>query len=223
MTTLFDRLKAESGAQWQAYTGHRFVAELGQGTLPLPVFQNYLVQDYLFLIQFARARALAAYKSRTLAGIQHASAALNAVLAETQLHIELTGRWGISRAELEAAPEQEGTVAYTRYVLDAGLAGDLVELSVALAPCVIGYAEIGRSLARELDRRRDHPYREWIAEYSSAEYQETARAAIQQLDALAEQSLPDQRFRELTGVFQTAARLEAGFWQQALDSTLSHP
>jgi len=221
--TLFERLKAESGAQWQAYTEHRFVAELGQGTLPLPVFQNYLVQDYLFLIQFARARGLAVYKSRSLSGLQEAHAALSAVLVETQLHIELTGRWGISRAELEAAPEQQGTVAYTRYVLDAGSAGDLAELCVALAPCVIGYAEIGSSLARELDHRPDHPYREWITEYSSVEYQQTAQAAVHQLEVLAEQSLTDQRFRELAGVFRTATRLEADFWQQALDSAPSSP
>lgn len=33
--------------------------ELGDGTLPDAAFRMYLVQDYLFLIQFARAYALA--------------------------------------------------------------------------------------------------------------------------------------------------------------------
>ena len=31
-------------------------------------------------------------------------------------------------------------LAYTRYVLDTGMRGDLLALQVALAPCVIGYA-----------------------------------------------------------------------------------
>ena len=33
-------------------------------------------------------------------------------------------------------------LAYTRYVLDVGMRGDLLSLKVALAPCVIGYPEI---------------------------------------------------------------------------------
>ncbi len=216
--TLFERLKAACRAEWRAYTEHRFVSELGQGTLPLPVFQNYLVQDYLFLIQFARANALAAYKSRRIADIHHAHAALSAVLSETELHVELAQRWGISRADLESAPEQQATVAYTRYVLDAGAAGDLAELSVALAPCVIGYAEIGRSLAHTIDDEHGHPYREWITEYSSAGYQQTAHAAIERLDALAEHPTTRQRLARLTEVFSTATRLEVDFWQQAFDS-----
>ncbi len=36
---------------------------------------------------------------------------------------------------LPAAPEM---LAYTRYVLDTGMRGDLLALQVALAPCVIG-------------------------------------------------------------------------------------
>ena len=67
-----------------------------------------------------------------------------------------------------ATPEQPATVAYTRFVLDQGAAGDLLDLHVALAPCVIGYAEIGRALAAGgADAPRHHPYREWIAEYAS--------------------------------------------------------
>ena len=51
---------------------HEFVAKLGDGTLPQAAFRSYLVQDYLFLIQFARAWGLAAYKSRTIADIRAA-------------------------------------------------------------------------------------------------------------------------------------------------------
>ena len=63
-------------------------------------------------------------------------------------------------------------MAYTRFVLDCGAAGDLLDLHVALAPCVVGYAEIGRALAPHgTEALGDHPYREWIAEYASEPYQ----------------------------------------------------
>jgi len=213
--TLFDDLKQAIGETWPDYTRHEFVTRLGDETLPLPVFQDYLVQDYLFLIHFARANALAAYKGRSLAEIRDGAAALAVILDETELHRRLTQRWGISLEELDAAPEKMATVAYTRFVLDSGHSGGLLDLHVALAPCVIGYAEIGRELAPHL--HEDHRYGEWIAEYAGAGFQEAADAAIQRLDTLAEGTLTTRRFNELVTLFAAATRLERDFWQQALD------
>ena len=97
--TLFADLKKAIGTEWTDYTEHEFVRKLGEGTLPLPVFQDYLVQDYHFLVQFARAYALAAYKSRNLADIKDATGALQAIVHETDLHRRLTARWGITEEE----------------------------------------------------------------------------------------------------------------------------
>ena len=72
--TLFDRLKNDNQAIWSAYIQHEFVQQLGSGVLPERCFHHYLGQDYLFLIHFARAYALAAYKSETLADIRQATA-----------------------------------------------------------------------------------------------------------------------------------------------------
>lgn len=220
--TLFNDLKSAIGTEWTDYTEHEFVQQLGAGTLPLPVFQDYLVQDYHFLIQFARANALAAYKSRNLADIKDATGALQAILHETELHRRLTARWGITEDQLDSAAEKQTTVAYTRYVLDIGMSGDLLDMHVALSPCSIGYAEIGAALEpqriRALDAGEEHPYGEWIAEYSGTEFQTAARAATERLDALTAGSVTPQRFDSLVEIFRAATRLEAAFWQQALDS-----
>ena len=220
--TLFADLKKAIGTEWTDYTEHEFVRKLGEGTLPLPVSQDYLVQDYHFLVQFARANALAAYKSRNLADIKDATGALQAILHETELHRRLTARWGITEEELDAAAEKQTTVAYTRYVLDTGMSGDLLDMHVALSPCSIGYAEIGVALEpqriRALDAGEEHPYGEWIAEYSGTEFQTAARAATERLDALTAGSVTAERFDSLVEIFRAATRLEAAFWQQALDS-----
>ena len=223
--TLFETLKERCRPEWEAYTRHEFVEQLGEGSLPLPVFRDYLIQDFHFLVQFARANAVATFKSRTLADITAAHRATGAILAETELHLRLTERWGIPRAELEAAAEKQATVAYTRYVLDCGMAGDVLDLHVALAPCTIGYAEIGARLQPRLTEHGgpdgegdEHPYAEWISEYSGAEFTAASRASSAQLDELAAGGLTERRLDELTAVFCTATRLEADFWQQALDS-----
>ena len=214
---IFIRLRAVAADDWTRYTEHEFVRQLGAGTLPEAAFRTYLIQDYLFLIQFSRAWALAAYKSRRLADLRAAQETLAGILRETELHVRLCEGWGIPASEVEAAPENRATVAYTRFVLDAGAAGDLLDLQVALAPCAIGYAEIGTRLAAD-GVADDHPYREWILTYAGEDFQGVAAAARQQLDAQAERSLTEHRFTELAGLFAKASRLEADFWQMGLDA-----
>ena len=72
---------------------------------------------------------------------------------------------------MEALPEASATMAYTRYVLEKGGQGDLLDLYVALASCVIGYGEIGARLAADANTlRTDNPYGNWIEMYASEEY-----------------------------------------------------
>jgi thiaminase len=75
--SFFERLKTEASAEWRAYTEHPFIVGLADGTLPETAFRHYLVQDYLFLIEFARAYALAVYKSPQLATRSNARATTN--------------------------------------------------------------------------------------------------------------------------------------------------
>lgn len=211
----FERLKLAASVEWRIYTEHPLTAEIAAGTLPESAFRRYLVQDYLFLIEFARAYALAIYKSPQLSDMRDAAAGLTAILdVEMNLHVKLCAQWGLSPQDLERAPAAAETLAYTRYVLDAGMRGDLLALKVALAPCIIGYAEIGTRLAAEVDDAVN-PYRVWIDEYAGAAYQKVAATARTHLDRLAERYLTPAREAELIAIFKEATRLEAQFWEMA--------
>ena len=214
---LFRRLKSACAVEWHAYTWHPFVRGLADGTLPLPAFRRYLVQDYLFLVQFTRAYALAAYKAESLAAFRDKAAAIGALLHEMTLHIAYCADWGISEAEILAEPEAAETVAYTRWVLDRGIAGDILDLEVALAPCTVGYGEIALAIEASPNRRRaGNPYESWIAMYAGAEYQALARSSAERLDRLGDSHGGAARFASLAADFAKAARLEADFWQMGL-------
>jgi len=211
--SFFERLKNAAAAEWRTYIEHPFTAGMADGSLPQPAFRQYLVQDYLFLIEFARAYALAIYKAPQLADMREAAAALSAILdVEMSLHVKLCAGWGLSPRDLERATAAAETLAYTRYVLDTGLRGDLLALKVALAPCVIGYAEIGRRLAAQAGGGAANPYRVWIDEYAGPAYQEVAAKACADLDRLAARYVTPAREGELIAVFKEATRLEADFW-----------
>ena len=77
---LFRRLREASGADWTEYTWHPFVQRLSDGSLPLAAFRHYLIQDYLFLVQFARAEALAVVKSESVAAMRGKASTVLAIL-----------------------------------------------------------------------------------------------------------------------------------------------
>lgn len=220
MPSLFDSLKSASADEWTDYTRHDFVRQLADGSLPEAAFRHYLQQDYLFLIHFARAYALAGYKSETLTELRSAAATMSALVdTEMKLHVAYCAEWGLSEADMEALPEDKATVAYTRFVLERGSAGDLLDLQVALAPCVVGYGEIGRALADDPATKRDgNPYSDWIAMYAGEDYQEVTVEAVSTLDALMARRGGLGRMPGLTETFRMATVLEADFWQMGLDA-----
>ncbi|NRF29666.1 thiaminase II [Vibrio coralliilyticus] len=208
-------------SDWQEYTQHDFVQQLAKGTLDQHSFLHYLKQDFLFLKQYARAYALAIYKARTLEDMRRALPSVHALLdSEIGHHVTYCGQWGLTESDLENEPEDFGTVAYTRYVLDAGMTGDLVDLYAALAPCSIGYAVIGKALIESNDTVREgNPYASWIELYGGEEFQSGVAQGAEHFNQLLEEiDLHSQRGQNLIEVFRTATRMEVAFWQQGLDA-----
>ena len=211
----FERLKSAASGEWAAYIEHSFTDGLADGSLPEVAFRRYLIQDYLFLVEFARAYALAVYKSPKLADMREAASGLSAILdVEMNLHVKLSSDWNLGPEDLEHARPAVEMLAYTRYVLDTGMRGDLLALQVALSPCVIGYAEIAMRLAaRPNALATTNPYRVWIAEYAGAAYQQVAAKAQAQLERLADLYATPAREAELVAIFKEATRLETEFWE----------
>jgi thiaminase/transcriptional activator TenA len=211
---LFGRLRRDAAEAWGLYMHHPFLHALARGSLPMEGFRNFLVQDYLYLIQYARGYALGAYKSESLAEIRAASKVMAAILdVEMPLHIAYCAEWGLTEAAMAAAPEDMRMVAYTRFFLERGMAGDKLDLDVALAPCIVGYAEIAQWMLADPDTVLvGNPYAPWIEAYAGAEYLEAVSASIGALEELGERKGATARYPSLLRTFRTATRLEADFW-----------
>merc|ERR1711879_828133 len=77
---------------------------------------------------YSRAFALAMYKSENFEQMNFSRQALNATLDEIQLHINYCKEFDIDEKSIYKQKESPACVAYTRYVLDCGLSGDLTQL-----------------------------------------------------------------------------------------------
>lgn len=215
----FAQWRAGAAGSWRDYTRHAFVEGLRDGTLPRASFLHYLVQDYVFLVHFARAWSLAVVKSETLEEMKVCAGTVDALVNhEMALHIKTCAAEGIDEAALFGAAEAVENLAYTRFVLDAGLQGDFLDMMAALAPCVMGYGEIGGRLAK--DKVADTPYADWIATYAGEDYQSVCRAAGAMIDGVVARRIGDlpsaPRAQVLQDRFTKATELEVGFWDMGL-------
>ena len=201
---------------WDDYIQHDFVKQLTAGTLAPDSFRHYLVQDYLYLIHYTRVMALSVYKSDTLAQMRVGQAGINAMLdMEIAMYLDFCRQWNIPLEQVENTPESAVTIAYSRYILDAAMSGSLAELYAAIAPCLMGYGEIGKRIKDE-GFIADNPYQPWIDVFSSDEFLSITAQNEAQINTLLVDASPAQadKFQRL---FNTAARMEVNFWQQALD------
>ena len=218
--TTFALWRAGCPGPWQAYTHHVFVQGLADGTLPAASFLHYLVQDYVFLVHFARAWSLGVVKAETLDEMKVCARTVDALVNhEMGLHVQTCAAAGITEATLFAATEEFENLAYTRYVMDAGIQGDFLDLMAALAPCCFGYGEIGQRLAGSACL--DTPYRSWIDIYADEDYQSVMETVGQMIDAAVMRRLGSDpsktaRWPQLQARFATATRLEVGFWDMGL-------
>lgn len=210
----------DRSASWPAYTRHAFVEGLKDGTLPNAAFLHYLRQDYVFLVHFSRAWALAVVKADTLDEMKVAAGTVDALVnEEMRLHVGICEAAGISEADLFATVEASENLAYTRYVLEAGYSGDFLDLMAALAPCVFGYSEIGMRLAEE---KSSETYAEWIATYAGEDYRGLCKTVGAMIDSALERRLgadymSSPRWNSLCDRFETATRLEVSFWDMGLN------
>ncbi|KAJ5724628.1 hypothetical protein N7493_006356 [Penicillium malachiteum] len=201
---------------WKKFTHHEFVEGLGQGSLPLDRFKEYLVQDYLYLVQFARSNALASYKSKSMDSIAASAQIVLHIQREMALHLDYCASFGLSKEDMEAHPETIACTAYSRYILDVGQSEDWLALQMALAPCLIGYGAIaGRLFSEEKTLREGNRYWKWIENYVADDYAEAVRLGSALLEEHVHKVSPS-RMEDLIKIFVRATELEISFWDMGL-------
>ncbi|WP_128565520.1 TenA family protein [Methylobacterium crusticola] len=190
-----------------------FNRELADGTLALPVFRHYMIQDAHYLVGFAQALALAAAKSdRPGHVVQFAAAAAAAIEVERTLHTDFFRRFGLSADAVAATPPTPAAHHYVCFLLASGFREPLAVHLAAMLPCFWIYREIGRDIHGRAGP--DNPYRAWIDTYAGEEFSRAVDAMIAVTDAAAAEAGEAERAL-MHASFTRAAQLEWMFWDSA--------
>lgn len=213
--TVSQRLREAARPIWDRCLAHPFVTGIGDGTLPAEKFQYFMLQDYLYLFDYARVFALGVVKSRDAALMRTFAQNVDAILGgEMNIHRAYMERLGISEAQVLAVKPALDNLSYTHYMLSVAERGGPAEIAAAILACSWSYAEIGQTLAK-IPGAAEHPfYGEWIQGYASRDYDATNRALIELMDRLAA-GAPEEELKYLEEIFVNCSRYELGFWDMA--------
>ncbi len=195
---------------YDAILAHPFITGLADGTLPAESFAFFVVQDALYLKQYARALAAVASRAPEPGAMRmFARHAADAVTVEQELHSTLLPALGIRAADAAAAQAAPTNLAYTSYLLATIRGGTYAEGIGAVLPCYWIYREVGAELLRA--GSPDPRYQRWIDTYGGDEFGEVVREVIAEADRVgaslseAERALAGRHFR-------TTSRYEWMFW-----------
>ena len=209
-----DELRQLAAPIWEADLKHPFVRGMANGSLPTEKFKFYLIQDYLFLLDYSRVFAYGVIKAHDEATMALFSQLLNETLnTEMDLHRGYCEKFGISAAEMESAPMAPTTHAYTRHLLHVAQFGTLADVIAGVLPCQWGYAEIGTTLA-EQGGSPEPLYQEWIDMYASAEFLALGEWLRNLLNEITSEIGPIEKQRVQQN-FLLSSRYEYLFWEMA--------
>ena len=210
-----ERLRQAAAPIWEACLRHPFVTAIGDGTLPVEKFRYFMLQDYLYLFDYAKVFAMGVVKAQDRVLMQTFSQNVNAILnGEMNIHRAYMQRLGITEEQVSAVKPALDNLSYTHYMMGVADMGGPTEIVASILACSWSYAEIGRALAK-LPGAADHPfYGEWVRGYASEDYAATNQALMDLMDELAE-GITEAQFDRLAEIFVNCSRYELGFWDMA--------
>lgn len=217
MTSVSTRLHDAATPVWEACLRHPFVTGIGDGTLDMEKFRYFMLQDYLYLFDYARVFALGVVKARDPELMRVFAANVDAILGgEMKIHRSYMKRLDITEEQVFAVKPALANLSYTNYMLSVAQTGGPMEIVASILACSWSYAEIGQALAAIPGAAEHLFYGEWIRGYASEEYAATNQTLIELMDSLAADA-GEEQLAYLTDVFVNCSRYELGFWDMAWD------
>ena len=187
---------------------HPFIKGLTDGSLPLEKFKYYIIQDYHYLKEFAKALALLSAKAEKSEERElFATHVTHALDVERVLHQGFTKEWGINPEEYEVSPTN---LLYTSYLISVVYSRPFYEGVAAVLPCYWIYMEVGKELKRMGSANKF--YQKWIDTYGGEEYEKGVRAVIQIIDGF---EVTKEQEENMMRHFRTASIFEYMFWDSA--------
>lgn len=212
---LTEKLLAATKAIWQDYNLHPFVLGIQNGTLPRQKFRYYIIQDYLYLEEYAKVFAIGVAKAKSPQTAALFAQYMAQMHAELNIHNGYMGLLGITEAEIVATPRALDNLSYTSYMLRIAYELGEVEILTAVLSCAYSYEVIAKKIVQNNPAATDNAfYGEWIKGYAADEYTAENVILLNTLDELTA-GYSEAQTQKLIEIFTVCSKYELNFWQMA--------
>ena len=189
---------------------HPFITGLTSGDLDRESFVFYILQDTLYIRDYARALAMLAVKAPHEEAIMlFSDHAHTCIEVERGLHDSFFKDVKITDEVVESTPMAPTCQAYTSYLLAVAHGRPYAEALAVVLPCYWIYWEVGKVLAKQ--GSPDPLYQRWIDAYADEAFGDTVQAVLDLTDQIAAIETDDTR-SAMVQHFVTTSRYEWMFW-----------
>lgn len=201
---------------WEAYNQHDFVLGIQNGTLDKEKFKYYIIQDYIYLIDYARVFAIGLAKAKSPETMKFFNSYVQLLVdGELNIHKGYMGKFSVTEAELRSTPTALDNLSYTSYMLRVAYEEGEEEILAAILSCAYSYEIIAANILKNNPRACEHEfYGDWVKGYSAESYSRANAYLMDMLDRLTN-GFTDEQKKHLSDIFVACSRYEMAFWDLA--------
>ena len=208
---LVDKLKTELRNLWNKVVLHRFVNELGDGTLPFDIFGRYFLQDYVFVNDLVVLTSKGISKSPDFDSASVLNNFLTGILnPENDLFVRFFNELGYAEEQYSIATATPATQAFGDFLVRTGYEGHFDDIATVLYVTEGTYLDWGARLTGEGAEPGNSVYKEWIDLHSPAVLGDLVEWLGNYLNERAQID-----YSRASYLFATALRYEVLFWESA--------
>ena len=210
---LVDVLADKAAPFWEESTGKPFLYEMAHGTLNSDKFRNYMIQDYLYLLDYVdilKSMKSMAEKPELISFVD--KILISAEEEVGRVHLPALHNMGITDEEIKSCSKAQVIIDYVDYMKSQLQENGIFAGLISMYQCCRSYAHIIDFLESNYkDEIEVSPYKHWFDGYAADEYTDTDRAWIEMLD----KELPDvndEDLKKYCDIFTTCAEFENKLW-----------
>lgn len=210
-----ERLLAATEDIWRQYNKHPFVLGIQNGDLDKEKFRFYIVQDYVYLQDYAKTFAIGVAKAKSHETSNLFAKYIAVMNGELNVHEGYLGRFGVTQEEIDSTPASLDNLSYTSYMLRVAYDEGEAEILAAILSCAYSYEVIAKNMVKNKpDCLNDPFYGEWIVNYISDRYSRDNKVLIDTLNKLTV-DYSEKQIKHLIDIFVACSRYELSFWEMA--------
>lgn len=200
----------------KSYLQHPFLKELLSNSLPHEKFHYYLIQDSLYLKDYAKVYAQVFMLTENTEDLQFLHGCIGVIVAdETNMHKRYLNKHGLTFKAIDQMEVDPRNRAYLDYMLGFADTKDAKKIFVSALPCTLTYEFIGAQLLEALvDSDDEHYYREWIETYGGEGFKVFADDSREYINRLCK-DCSETEINELIEIYLKACDHEMNFWDMS--------